>query len=99
MAAVWSIINDALTMLEEPGPEMRMIDVGLMGFLVDWRTMGPTIIQLGHTKAQHIYWHGGDIHKENTTAIVKSGDSVFVPESKRQTDTVMKGSLDVKECE
>lgn len=35
MAAVWSVINDALAMLEEPGPEMRMIDVGLMGFLVD----------------------------------------------------------------
>lgn len=35
MAAVWSIINDGPAMLKEPGPEMRMINVGLMGFLVD----------------------------------------------------------------
>lgn len=36
MTAVWSIINDALAMLKEPGAEVRMINVALMGFLVDW---------------------------------------------------------------
>lgn len=35
MAAVWSIINDALASLKDPGPEMKMINEGLMGFLVD----------------------------------------------------------------
>lgn len=63
MAAVWSIINDALAMLKEPGPEMRMINVGLMGFLIEWGTAGPPIIQSGSTEAQHSYWPGGDVHK------------------------------------
>lgn len=51
MAAAWNIINDALAMLKKPGPEMRMINVGLMGLLVDWGTIGPTIIQLGYNEA------------------------------------------------
>lgn len=45
MVAVWSIINDALAILKEPGPEMTMINVGLIGLLVDSGTMGPPIIQ------------------------------------------------------
>lgn len=45
MAAVWSIINDALAILKEPGPEMMMINVDLIGLLVDSGTMGPPIIQ------------------------------------------------------
>lgn len=36
MAAVWNIINDVLDMLKKPGPGMRMINVSLMGFLLDW---------------------------------------------------------------
>lgn len=35
MAAVWSVINDALVVLKELGSEMKMINVGLMRFLVD----------------------------------------------------------------
>ena len=85
MAAVWSIINDALAMLKEPGPEMRMINVGLMGLLVDWGTTGPAIIQLGFPEAQCTYWPGGDVHKGNMTAVVKKRDSVLATERKRQT--------------
>lgn len=73
-------------MLKEPGPEMRMINVGLMGFLVDWGTMGPTIIQLGFTESQHRYWLGGEVHKGNMTAVVKKRDSVFVSKRKRQIE-------------
>lgn len=35
MAAVWNVINDVLAMLKKPETEMRMINVGLMGFLLD----------------------------------------------------------------
>lgn len=83
MAAVWSIINDALAMLKEPGPETRMINVGLMGLLVDWGTTGPTIMQLGFTEAQCRYWAAGDARRGSMTVVVKKRDSVFVSESKR----------------
>lgn len=96
MAAVWSIINDALAMLKEPRPEMRMINVGLMVILVDWGTTRPTITQSGFTEAQHRYWPGGDAHKGNMSVVVKRRDSMFVSERKRQTEwdrqRVMKGS-------
>lgn len=35
MAAVWNIINNALAMLKEHRPELRMLRVGLREFLVD----------------------------------------------------------------
>lgn len=51
MAAVLSIINYGLAMLKEPEPEMRMINVVLMGFLVDRGTVRPTITPLGFSEA------------------------------------------------
>jgi len=94
MAAVWSIINNALAMLKEPRPEMRMINVGLMGFLVDWdntvrpqwgpeEILWPVIVVFGRER--------GNIQKHNMAVVVKKTDSVFVSEGKRQT-RVMNGS-------
>lgn len=46
MPAVWNIINNALAMLKEHRPELRTFSVGLMEFLVDWGTRGPTIYEV-----------------------------------------------------
>lgn len=54
MAAAWNIINDALAMLKEPEPGMRMINAGLMGLLADRATTGPTIIQLYYSEARAV---------------------------------------------
>lgn len=67
MAAVWSVINDALATLKELWPEMRMNNVHLMGFLLDWEAASPPIIQFGSTEAEHSYWPGGDVHEGNMT--------------------------------
>lgn len=88
MAAVWSIINDALAMLKEPGSEMKMTNVGLMGLRVDWGTAGSTMIQLGVTKAQYTYWPDFDVHMENITVVVKKRDLVFVTKRKKKWRTV-----------
>lgn len=73
MAAVWSVINDALATLKELWPEMRMNNVHLMGFLIDWEAARPPIIQFGSTENQHSYWPGGDVHKGNMTVAAKWG--------------------------
>lgn len=62
MATVWSIINDALAMLKDPGPEVSMINVGLMGFLVDWETTEVMVIEPGFIEAQLRYWHTCCVH-------------------------------------
>lgn len=69
--------------MKEPRSEIRVMNVGLMGLLVDEGTAGPTTMQF-FTEAQYTYWTDLDVHNENLAVVVKKRDSAFV--SKRKID-------------
>ena len=91
MSAIWSVINDALAMLKEPGLEMRMINVGLMGLRVDWDDTVRASVRPSRDPviSDRFVWERGWCTKKGCGG---KEEEFSVCERRRPADRVMKGS-------